>query len=315
MNLLDLKPQNQLNLYNYNKYFLDLVNLYVDKKLPNKVIFSGKKGIGKATFAYHLINYIYSQNEELNYDLKNNKINSKNRSYSLLVNNTHPNFYLIDLLQDKKNIEISQIREMYNFVNKSSFNNREKIILIDNAEYLNLNSSNALLKIVEEPNENVFFILIYDNSKKMLSTLKSRCIKFNFNLSYKQCIDNINKIIKDDIFDFINHDLISHYNSTGDLLNLINISNSLKINISEINLKDFLITLIDKKYYKKNINVKNFIFNYIDLYFLNLINFSKSKINIAFYYDIFAKKIYYLKKFNLDEESFFIELKRKILNG
>ena len=315
MNLLDLKPQNQLNLYNYNKYFLDLVNLYVDKKLPNKVIFSGKKGIGKATFAYHLINYIYSQNEELNYDLKNNKINSKNRSYSLLVNNTHPNFYLIDLLQDKKNIEISQIREMYNFVNKSSFNNREKIILIDNAEYLNLNSSNALLKIVEEPNENVFFILIYDNSKKMLSTLKSRCIKFNFFLESEKSIEITNRIINDQIENFINIELINHYNTVSDFINLIKFSDSENLDISKITLKDFLTILIDNKFYKKNIYIKENISKYIEAYMLKLFRQNNFNKKISSLYDIITKKNFYYQKFNLDEESFFIELKTKVLNG
>ena len=69
---------------------------------------------------------------------------------------------------------------MINYANKSAFNNKERIILIDNAENLNLNSSNALLKIIEEPNDNVFFILIFDNNKKILETVKSRCLKFNF---------------------------------------------------------------------------------------------------------------------------------------
>ena len=80
-------------------------------------------------------------------------------------------------------IEISQIREMYKYANKSAFNNKERIVLIDNAENLNLNSSNALLKIVEEPNDNVFFILILDNEKKIIKTLESRCLKFNLFLT------------------------------------------------------------------------------------------------------------------------------------
>ncbi len=48
---------------------------------------------------------------------------------------------------------------MINYANKTAFNNSERIVLIDNAENLNLNSLNALLKIVEEPNE----ILFYNN--------------------------------------------------------------------------------------------------------------------------------------------------------
>ena len=46
---------------------------------------------------------------------------------------------------------------MINFTNKSSFNNDFKIVLIDNIEHLNINSINALLKVIEEPNSNLYF--------------------------------------------------------------------------------------------------------------------------------------------------------------
>ena len=103
--------------------------------------------------------------------MSNYSINVDNFSYKRLCLNAHPNFYLIENSDSEKNIKIEQIRNLINFINKTTYSQDLKIILIDNAEYLNLNSSNALLKIVEEPNENVFFILIYDNSKKMLDTL------------------------------------------------------------------------------------------------------------------------------------------------
>ena len=69
----------------------------------------------------------------------------------------------------KKNIEISQIRKMIEYTNKSSFNNSPKLILIDNIENLNKNSVNALLKLIEEPKYNVFFILIHNCNKKNIT--------------------------------------------------------------------------------------------------------------------------------------------------
>ena len=59
----------------------------------------------------------------------------------------------------KKNIEISQIRDMISFTNKSSFDNEHKIIVIDNLEYLNSSSVNAMLKVIEEPYNNTYFLL------------------------------------------------------------------------------------------------------------------------------------------------------------
>ena len=314
MNFLELKSSNQKQLFSYKNTFLDIVNLYNQKKLPNKIIFSGPKGIGKATFAYHLINYIFSKDEESNYDIDNFQINDSNKSFKLVLNQTHPNFHLIDLLDEKKIIEISQIRNMINYANKSAFNNKERIVLIDNAENLNLSSSNALLKIIEEPNDNVFFILIFDNNRKIIETIRSRCLKFNLFLTFDECLDTTNKIIENNIYQIVNKDLINHYSTVGDLINLVNFSSSSKMNLLELNLKDFLINLIDEKYYKKNIYIKKNIYKYIEYYLLKLMYHNKSKKTINSLYRNFINKIYNLHKFNLDEESFFIEFKTKVLD-
>ena len=59
-------------LIGYNKIFLEMKNLFDNNLLPNKIIFSGNNGIGKCTFAYHLINYIFSLHEidKYNFDQK-----------------------------------------------------------------------------------------------------------------------------------------------------------------------------------------------------------------------------------------------------
>ena len=79
-----------------------------------------------------------------------------------------------------KNIGIDKTRDALRFLNKSSYYSNIKIVLIDNAEYLNINSSNALLKALEEPNNNTFFFIINNSVNKVLSTIKSRCIEFKF---------------------------------------------------------------------------------------------------------------------------------------
>ena len=88
------------------------------------------------------------------------------------------------------------------FLNKSTYYSNIKIVLIDNAEYLNAHSSNALLKVLEESNNKTFFFIIHDNSRKILSTIKSRCIEFKlfFTLSEKKKIlRNIMRQYKGDL--------------------------------------------------------------------------------------------------------------------
>ena len=137
---MKISPSNNTSLIGYNYDFLRLKKLYDNGNLPNRIIFSGENGIGKATLAYHLINYIFSQNEKEKYDFKKNIISTTNKSYKLILNHSHQNFFLISNDIDKNNIQISKIREMINFTNKSSFNDQSKIILIDNIEFLNKNS-------------------------------------------------------------------------------------------------------------------------------------------------------------------------------
>jgi len=310
-----MHPSEQIRLYGLNKYLLEIISLYDFRKMPSKILLSGKKGIGKSTLAYHLINYIFSKPEECKYDLRNLSINNDNKSFKLIKNNIHPNFYLIDLIDEKKNIEINQIRDMIIYTNKSSFNEIPRIILINNIENLNNNSTNALLKIVEEPNDNVFFILIHDSDKFIMPTLKSRCLTFKMNLSFKETVDISNSLLNENFLDMVNPELVNYYNTPGDLINLINFSIEKKIKLKDMSLIEFLYLLIDNNYYKKNKFVKNLILNYIELYFLKIYKTSNKKNSILNFYYSFINKINNTGKFNLDEESLFIEFKSRLLNG
>ena len=162
--------------------------------LPNKILLSGQKGIGKSTLAYHFINYVLSKNEEFKYNVDDLEINTNNHSYKLSLNKSNPNLILVDVNVDKKMIDINQIRELISNLNKSSFNDKPRFVLIDNIEFLNINSVNALLKVLEEPNHNIFFILI-NNDKKVLPTLKSRCINFRISLSNEESLLVANNLL------------------------------------------------------------------------------------------------------------------------
>ena len=99
---MSLNSSTQLNLYKHQEIFNHLSKLYLNNKLPNKILLSGEKGIGKATLGYHLINFVLSENEEHSYNVENNKINLENKSFKLIQNKSNPNFNLIDVAEDKK---------------------------------------------------------------------------------------------------------------------------------------------------------------------------------------------------------------------
>jgi len=309
---MNLNPLTQINLFEHKEVFNQLYKLSKNDTLPNKILLSGEKGIGKSTLAYHLINLVLSENEEHPYDLENNKINSYNKSYKLILNKSNPNFYLIDVLEEKKNIDINQIRELIINLNKSSFNNKKRFVLIDNIELLNLNSINALLKILEEPNENINFILI-NNNKRVLPTLKSRCLNFKVFLTKDQSIRIVNQLLNDDINTIINNKLFDYYATPGKLLKLIKLSEEYDLDLVNFDLNTILKTIIKDKIYKKDKSIIEIIYSFIELYFRN--NISSKNINLLKSYHYFLEKINNTRTYNLDEETLFMEFEDKILNG
>ena len=309
---MNLNPLTQINLFEHKEIFNQLYKLYKNDTLPNKILLSGEKGIGKSTLAYHLINFVLSKNEEHPYDYENNIINPSNRSYKLIQNKSNPNFYLIDVLEEKKNIDINQIRELIINLNKSSFNNKKRFVLIDNIELLNLNSINALLKILEEPNENINFILI-NNNKRVLPTLKSRCLNFKVFLTKDQSIRIVNQLLNDDINTIINNKLFDYYATPGKLFKLIKLSEEYNLDLVNFDLNTTLTTIIKNKIYKKDKSIIEIIYSFIELYFRN--NISIENISLLKSYHYFLDKINNTRTYNLDEETLFMEFEDKILNG
>ena len=176
-------------LIGFEKIFITLKENLIKNTLSNSLIFYGNKGIGKATLAYSLINNvfdeIYKENPSSNHTI-------------LLYKNSHPNVKVLQNEYDEKtkkfknNIAVNQIRNLESFIHQFSIDGSPKFIIIDSSDDLNINSSNALLKILEEPKKNIYIILITHKLSKLLLTIRSRCIKFKFS---NPTFDHFNKII------------------------------------------------------------------------------------------------------------------------
>ena len=309
---MNLKPVTQLSLYGHHLEFLNFIELYKSQKLPNKILLSGQKGIGKSTLAYHIINHILSIDEDNSYDIKNFKINPDNKSFKLILNKSNPNFISIDIDDDKKSIDINQIRNLILTLNKSSFNKNPRLVLIDNIEHLNINSVNALLKVLEEPNDNIYFILINSN-KKILPTLKSRCLNYNIFLTSNQSFDITNKILDQNCMNLIHEQMINHYSTPGSLISLLDFASKNNLDLKQINLKELIKKIIMDKKYKKDQFIKHQIYSLIEIYFRN--NLSVKNIKLLKIQNYFLKKINNTKIFNLDDESLLMEFEDRVLNG
>ncbi|MBM5787343.1 MAG: hypothetical protein FJ375_01255 [Pelagibacterales bacterium] len=303
INFINIENQNKYQrfLYGYESLFKNLVILYKKNKLPNKILFNGSDGIGKATLVYHLSNFILSNNENDSYDIENKEISENNKSYLDLVNNTNFNFKHLKVDDYKKSISIEETREIINFFNQSSINNKPKIFFLEGAESLNINSSNSILKILEELPDNNYFFLTYLENKFLLETIKSRCFNHRIFLSSKET-------------SLIKEKLILQYETNKIIIKDFTPGTNIKINmlfneldISKKNFSEKILAMqnfyIEEKYSK----ILDLIHIYIENYFAN--NLEKNN----FFKNFRIRKkinniIHNIKLINNDVKSSFYEI-------
>ncbi len=312
-------PFKQFKLFNYNKYFEYLDNLNKNKILPQVNLISGPSGYGKQTFIYHFINYLLSSDKDDKYNYSRKEISKNNVDFKLMCDGIHPNFHLLDLKENKKSIEIEQIRNLNKYLQNTSFDKEVKYIMINNSEKLNSSSSNALLKILEEPGKNNFFFLIYNNSEFLIKTIKSRCIelKINFKDSEKKeiinelCLLHINNFNQDFFENEVNNFYLS---SPGLIFNYIKYKYE-NNQIKDENNKHLLLDYFVAEYLKFK---KNYILKIVYLLLENIfyIKIKNNKSNMKLYVDRknTLRKLNLMNSLNLDEKNIFQEIKGIIAN-
>ena len=309
------KPKSQLNLYGYESYFKFFNKLYEQDKLPNSILISGQKGLGKSTFTYHFINFLLSKGEKNEYNRSDYLIDPNNSTYKLIQNGTHTNLFILDAIDDK-NIKIEQIRKLLLFLNKSTYYKSIKIVLLDNAEYLNINSSNALLKAIEEPSKDTYFFIINNDSQKIMNTIKSRCIDFVINLNFSEKRNIFNKISQTYSLNFTESDLDTflYFDTHGNLLKYLSALKNTDFKMSEDYLSciSYFMDLYNEKTDPK-------LLGFITLFIQNFYNqlSLKNSLLINNYYRNLNKILYLIdnmKKFHLDKKNLIFSIDKIIKN-
>lgn len=139
-------------------------------QVSNAYIFEGIDGIGKFTIAKEFAKALLCINEGEKPCEKCSMCQIFEDSKNLKILNPEDNIIKVD--------EIRSIKEELMLKPVTSI---RKVAIINNAEQMNEQAQNALLKILEEPPEYVTIILITSNKEKLLYTIKSRCTIFRFN--------------------------------------------------------------------------------------------------------------------------------------
>lgn len=167
----------------------DKVKTFLDNQIKNNhvlhsYLFVGIEGIGKKLFAKEFAKKILclEENDNNGTCLSCVKWNSSN----------HPDFTIIE--PDNNTIKIEQIRNMQEKIEEKPITSKKKVYIIVDSEYMTKEAQNCLLKTLEEPPEYATIILTTSNESKLLNTIKSRCIKVQFDsLSENEMRDFLRK--------------------------------------------------------------------------------------------------------------------------
>lgn len=110
----------------------------------------------------------------------------------------NPNFYYFERGMDektgkmKKEITVAQAREIKEKMTRRAWGVKGQVLVLNDVQYLNEESGNAILKALEEPAEKSFLFLLGDHEKNILPTVLSRCQKFIFSpVSQKEIFDSL----------------------------------------------------------------------------------------------------------------------------
>jgi len=183
----------KLYIKDYMKTFYDieeqdraisiLQKAYLNDSIAQAYLFDGISGIGKSLVAKVFIKLINCKNPTPTL----NPCNKCSNCIKIEKNS------FIDLIHIKPNstkeiIKIDKIRQIEEKIAYKAYNGKYKVILIEDAEQMNISSSNALLKTLEEPPPNTVFILTASKISKLPDTILSRCQKILFSPLSKEVI-------------------------------------------------------------------------------------------------------------------------------
>ncbi|KZX73374.1 hypothetical protein A3715_25075, partial [Oleiphilus sp. HI0009] len=137
--------------------------------LPHAVMLSGGEGLGVDVLAHTLARALLCESPASGYPC------GQCKACHLMEAGSHNDFMSLELEEDAKQIKISQVRSLVDFVSESSMRGGHKVAVINPVEDLNIAGSNALLKTLEEPAGDTIIFLVAQRQEAVLATIRSRC--------------------------------------------------------------------------------------------------------------------------------------------
>ncbi len=198
-----------------NERTLNTIKGFINSShIPHAIIIEGEDGLGKHTFARFIASSVVCTSQD--------KPCGICRNCRLLDSGNHPDIIYLAPQDKKKSITVEQVRTLRNQAYIKPHMDGYKLFIIEKADMMSDISQNALLKVLEEPPQNIVFILLAQSCAGILETILSRCVTLSlFPPKTEQCFSVIRDRVKKGDEDIYRALSISH-NNIGRALTLLN---------------------------------------------------------------------------------------------
>ncbi len=190
-----LPPRENPEIFGHDAIEQTLLSHYNKGTLPHALIFAGPMGVGKTTMAFRFARFLLSQKGDDNQNSlfadapaapTNMTIAPHDPVFRRVASGGHPDLRTIERAIDEKKgtrkgtVDVESVRTIAPFLRMSASEGGWRIVIVDEADMMNRQSQNAILKILEEPPPKAMLILICNRLGAMIPTIRSRCRTFNF---------------------------------------------------------------------------------------------------------------------------------------
>lgn len=194
-----LPPRETAECLGYENIEKEFTALFNSGRLPHAMIFSGPEGIGKSTMAFRLARFLlkYGRIEE---DAggglfggalpaakpESLSVGPDDNVFRQAASGGHPDLLTIERPFDEKKgrlkdeIPVEEARRVTPFLRMTAAMGGWRVVVVDDADTMNRNGQNAILKILEEPPSNTLLILVAHRAGALLPTIRSRCRVLTF---------------------------------------------------------------------------------------------------------------------------------------
>lgn len=151
-------------------------------RLHHAWLLTGPEGVGKATFAYRAARRLMGARADAQYGLLGS--DPADPVSRQVASRSHPDLLVLERETDdgkpRRHIPVEEARRLPEFFSKSPSSAPFRVAIVDTADDMNINATNALLKTLEEPPARGILFLVSNRPGSLIATVRSRCRRLAF---------------------------------------------------------------------------------------------------------------------------------------